>query len=223
VTQLRRTESGARVVWRDAAGAEQATEAALVVVTIPFPVLRAIDSDFAPAIRAGIAAVDYVPAGKVAFQAERRFWEEDSAIYGGISWTSRDITQIWYPTAGIHQRKGVLVGAYIWSDDIGTKFAGMTVAQRLEAALVDGEKLHPDYRQWLTKGVAVAWPKIPYSGAAWAEWSKEARTTHYPVLLKGDGPFLFAGEHMSHVTGWQEGAVLSAHHALGDIGERMRG
>jgi monoamine oxidase len=222
VTQLRRTESGARVVWRDAAGAEQATEAALVVVTIPFPVLRAIDSDFAPAIRAGIAAVDYVPAGKVAFQAERRFWEEDSAIYGGISWTSRDITQIWYPTAGIHQRTGVLVGAYIWSDDIGTKFAGMTVAQRLEAALVDGEKLHPDYRQWLTKGVAVAWPKIPYSGAAWAEWSKEARTTHYPVLLKGDGPFLFAGEHMSHVTGWQEGAVLSAHHALGDIAERMR-
>jgi monoamine oxidase len=42
-------------------------------------------------------------------------------------------------------------------------------------------------------------------------------------LLKGDGPFLFCGEHMSHVTGWQEGAVRSAHYALGDIGERMRG
>jgi monoamine oxidase len=223
VTQLRRTESGARVVWRDVAGADQATEAAFVVVTIPFPVLRGIDADFAAPTRAAIAAVDYVPAGKVAFQAERRFWEEDHAIYGGISWTSRDITQIWYPTAGINQKKGVLVGAYIWDDDIGKKFAGLPLSQRLENALADGEKLHPEYRQWLTKGVAVAWSKIPYSGAAWAEWSKEARAEHYPVLLKGDGPFLFCGEHMSHVTGWQEGAVLSAHHALGDVGERMRG
>jgi len=223
VTALRRTETGARVEWRDLAGAAQASEATLVVVTIPFPVLRGIDSDFAPATTAGIAAVDYVPAGKVAFQADRRLWEEDHAIYGGIYWASRDITQIWYPTAGIHQKKGVLVGAYIWDDDPGKKFAAMTVAQRLEAALVDGEKVHPEYRQWLTKGVAVAWPNIPYSGAGWAEWSKEARATHYPVLLKGDGPFLFAGEHMSHVTGWQEGAVRSAHFALGDIAQRMRG
>jgi monoamine oxidase len=222
VTSLRRTESGARVVWRDADGAEQATEAPLVVVTIPFGVLRGIDADFAPATRTAIAAVDYVPAGKVAFQAERRFWEEDHAIYGGISWTSRDITQVWYPTAGIHQRKGVLVGAYIWDEETGKKFAALPVAQRLENALADGEKLHPEYRQWLTKGVAVAWPNVPFSAGAWAEWGKDARAAHYPVLLKGDGPFLFAGEHMSHVTGWQEGAVLSAHYALGDVATRMR-
>ena len=223
VTQLRRTASGVRVVWRDGAGVEQSAEAPFVVVTIPFSVLRGIDADFAPAIRTAIASLDYVPAGKVAFQAERRFWEEDLAIYGGISWTSGDITQIWYPTAGIHQKKGVLVGAYIWSDEIGKRFAAMPVAQRLEAALADGEKLHPDYRQYLTKGVAVAWPNIPYTGAAWAEWSPEARAQHYPLLLKGDGPFLFCGEHMSYVTGWQEGAVLSAHHTLAEIGQRMRG
>jgi monoamine oxidase len=223
VTQLRRTDAGARVVWHDAAGVEQSTEAAFVVVTIPFPVLRTIDADFAPATKTAIASVDYVPAGKVAFEGSRRFWEEDHAIYGGISWTSRDITQIWYPNAGINQKKGVLVGAYIWSDDIGKRFASLSVAQRLEAALVDGEKLHPEYRQYLSKGVAVAWPNIPYTGAGWAEWSREARAQHYPVLLKGDGPFLFCGEHMSHVTGWQEGAVRSAHYALGDIGERMRG
>ena len=90
--------------------------------------LRAIPADFSPEIRAAIEAVDYVPAVKVAFQAERRFWELDDAIYGGISWTSRDITQVWYPSAGIHQRKGILVGAYIWSDDIGDEFAAMTPA-----------------------------------------------------------------------------------------------
>jgi monoamine oxidase len=41
-------------------------------------------------------------------------------------------------------------------------------------------------------------------------------------LLRGDGPFLFAGEHMSYITGWQEGAVRSAHFVLREIASRMR-
>jgi monoamine oxidase len=88
--------------------------------------------------------------------------------------------------------------------------------------LADGERLHPDYRRHLTKGVSVAWKNIPYSGSAWAEWSSDTRANHYGSLLKGDGPFLFAGEHVSYVNGWQEGAVLSAHQVLRDIGVRMR-
>jgi monoamine oxidase len=99
----------------------------------------------------------------------------------------------------------------------------MPQAARLEAALADGERLHPEYRRHLTSGVSVAWKNIPFSGSAWAEWSRETRAAHYDTLLQGDGPFLFAGEHMSYITGWQEGAVRSAHYALGQIAERMRG
>jgi monoamine oxidase len=224
VRALRRSGNGARVIWRDArTGRERAIEAPLAVVTIPLPVLRAIPADFPPEISAAIASVNYVPAVKIAFQAERRFWELDAAIYGGISWTARDITQVWYPSAGIHQRKGILLGAYIWSEDPGEKFTAMPPAARLVAALADGERLHPDYRRHLTNGVSVAWKNIPFSGGAWAEWSRDARTTYYDPLLKGDGPFLFAGEHLSHVNGWQEGAVLSALYALREIAARMRG
>ena len=97
-----------------------------MVITIPLPVLRTIQRRLRLRRSARRSQpVDYVPAVKVAFQAERRFWELDEAIYGGISWTSRDITQVWYPSAGIHQRKGILVGAYIWSDDLGDKFSAM--------------------------------------------------------------------------------------------------
>jgi monoamine oxidase len=223
VTELRRVGSGARVAWQDSrTGARQWVETPLVVVTVPLPVLRTIPADFASETRAAIHAVEHVPAVKIAFQAERRFWELEEAIYGGISWTTRDITQIWYPSAGIHQSKGILLGAYIWSTDIGDRFAAMPPSQRLDHALTDGEHLHPGCRRHLTKGVSVAWKNIPYSGAAWAEWSPETRAQYFKVLLKGDGPFLFAGEHMSHVNGWQEGAVRSAHYALGDIVSRMR-
>jgi monoamine oxidase len=218
---LRRTANGASVVWHDGKR-EHATETSIVVVTVPPPVLRDMPNDFAPDTRSALAAVDYVPAVKVAFQAERRFWELDESIYGGISWTSHEITQVWYPSAGIHQRKGILVGAYIWSDDVGDKFTGMPPAARIEAALRDGEVLHPNYRKHLTKGVTVAWKNIPFSGGAWSEWSKDARTQYYGTLLKGDGPFLFAGEHMSYLNGWQEGALRSAHYALRDIVTRLQ-
>jgi monoamine oxidase len=222
VRALRRHGDAARIVWRDArTGREHASEAALAVVTIPLPVLRGIPADFGTDTRAAVEAVEYVPAVKVGFQAERRFWELDAAIYGGISWTTRDITQVWYPSAGIQQRKGILVGAYIWSEDIGERFSVMPPAARIEAALVDGERLHPDYRRHLARGVTVAWKNVPFSGGAWAEWGRDTRAAHYPVLLRGDGPFLFAGEHVSYISGWQEGAVRSAHHVLGQIASRL--
>ncbi len=224
VRALRRSGDTARVVWREpTTGRERAVEAPLVVITIPLAVLRAIPADFTPEIRAAIGAADYVPAVKIAFQAQRRFWELDAAIYGGISWTSRDITQVWYPSAGVHQRKGILIGAYIWSAEPGERFAAMPPAARLLAALADGAALHAEYARHLTKGVSVAWQNIPFSAGAWAEWTPEARASHYRTLLRGDGPFLFAGEHMSYVNGWQEGAVRSAHHTLRAIAERMSG
>ena len=221
VTEIRRSGTGARIVWKDIrTGAHRAQEAATVVITIPLSVLRGIPADFSPAIQAAIAAPGYVPAGKVAFQAERRFWELDQQIYGGISWTSRAITQVWYPTAGLQQRKGILVGGYIWSQDIGDRFAALSPAERLRNALADGEHLHAGYGRSLGHGVSVAWKNIPFSQGAWTEWTRADRAAHYPVLLRGEGPFLFAGEHLSYITGWQEGAVQSAHAALKRIGER---
>lgn len=215
VTALRRSGAAARVEWRDLRdGSTRATEADHVICTIPLPVLAAIPADFTAATRAAIAAPDYVPAGKIAFQAERRFWELDDAIYGGLSWTTRDITQMWYPSAGLHERKGILVGAYIWSDREGQAFAARAPAERIAPALADGEQLHPGSTAQLGQGVSVAWPNIPYNRGGWAEWSREARRDHYRTLLAGDGPFHFAGEHMSYITGWQEGAVLSAHAAI---------
>ncbi len=222
VTEIQRTHAGtARILWKDTkTGTHHAASGETVIITIPLTVLRSIPADFSPTIKAAIAAPSYVLAGKVAFQAERRFWELDDQIYGGISWTSRDITQVWYPTAGIHQQKGVLVGAYIWSNDIGARFAAQTPAQRLESALNDGEHLHPRYRSHLGHGISVAWKNIPFSQGAWADWSASDRSTHYAALLQGDGPFRFAGEHMSYINGWQEGAVQSAFYALSRLRER---
>lgn len=225
VVRLRRAGDAASVTWRDRqTGRESTLEADHVICTIPLPALKDLDTDFAEPVKRAIetGAALYVPAVKVAFQSPRRWWETDHALYGGISWTSRDITQMWYPSHGFHGAKGIVVGAYIWTHAIGQRFAAMTPEARQAAAIADGERLHPGYGGLVERGVSVAWPNVPFSRGGWMEWTPAARRAAYPVLLAGDGPYEFAGEHMSYITGWQEGAVRSAHHTIGRLAARAR-
>jgi monoamine oxidase len=221
VGEIRCSGAGARIVYRDAGGDERALAADYVVCTVPLPVLAAIPADFSADFSAAIRAAHYVKAAKVAFQS-RRFWEEDQHIYGGISWTDREITQIWYPSSGFHRRDGILLGAYIWSDEIGEAFGRLAPAERIAVAIDSGEKLHPQYRGEVGRGISVCWGNVPYSEGAWAEWQRAERATVYARLIQPDGPFHLAGEHLSYLTGWQEGAVLSAHAAVAAIAERVR-
>ena len=206
-------------------GRRSALDADFVICTIPLSVLEHIPAAFGPAVSyaIGVGAKLYFPAVKVAFEAPRRWWEIDQQLYGGISWTGRDITQIWYPSHGFHGEKGVLVGAYIWNHDPARRFTAMTPAERHAAAISDGERLHPGYERLVGPAASVAWAKVPYSLGAWIEWEtiSGARQAEYPTLLAGDGPFYFAGEHMSYVTAWQEGAVQSAHYTVSQIAERV--
>src|SRR5262249_61377396 len=157
VKEIRKTEAGARIIYQDSSGQRLSIEADYVVCTIPLQALAAITSDFAPEFKLAIAACDYVKAAKIAFQADRRFWEEDLQIYGGISWTDRDITQIWYPSAGFHKEKGVLLGAYIWTNPIGERFGRLTPEHRLEAAIRRREKNRPDYPNLSSPGISRCW------------------------------------------------------------------
>ena len=225
VSQIRKTPEGARIIYR-VAGEEKALEADYVICTFPLPVLALVEADFSPEMKAAIEQSKgiYANAVKVAFQPSRRFWEEDSNIYGGISWTEKEITQIWYPSTGFHSDTGVLVGAYIWDNAIGNVWGALPPEQRLDKAIEEGKAIHPSYAEEISpaNGVTVAWEKIPYSLGGWAEWEDEQRETAYRVLLQPDGPIYLAGEHLSYLTGWQEGAVRSALLAVEAIAQRAQ-
>ena len=45
-------------------------------------------------------------------------------------------------------------------------------------------------------------------------WGAAPRGAQYEEMLRPEGPIFFAGEHLSYVPFWQEGAALSAHEAL---------
>jgi monoamine oxidase len=216
VASLRRIGEGggATVAWRqDGTTRESAFDR--VLCTLPPPLLAELDTDFSPARRAGLRALATHPAGKLAFHAARRFWEEDAAIYGGISWTTRDATQIWYPSHGFGRADGgVLVGSYAWDEAPALRFAARTPAERAVQAAADGEALHGGYAREVSHPVSVSWPRMPRALGAWTEWTEAQRRDLYALLRAPEGPYHFAGEHFSFLPGWQEGAVLSAWRAV---------
>ena len=97
----------------------------------------------------------------------------------------------------------------------------MSDAERLRISAESVEALHPGKSRLLTKGVTVGWGLVPWSegaGAIGLDFDDSppgvTRGPRYQELLRPEGPIVFAGEHLSHVGLWQEGAALSAHEAL---------
>jgi len=195
------------------------TEADFCVCTLPANLLARIPSDFSPAKQAALKGIDYLPSVKVAFEAPR-FWETEDFLYGGLAWTDRLNENVIYPSNDFHAAKGVLVAAYVagWTNPGNPqKFAALSHDERLRISRESIEALHPGRSQLLSKGVTVGWGEIPWSegvGAVGRDWGPEKRGARYDELLKPEGPIVFAGEHLSYVGLWQEGAALSAHDAL---------
>ena len=224
VDEIGKTASGARVGYHSAKspGQQQHIDSDYVICTMPLSVLKSVPNDFSAATKKAIGELRYATAAKIGFYAPRRFWEEDDDIYGGMSWTNREITQMLYPSHGIRQQDGVLVGSYSFGFVPGDDPSKLSVRDRIAQAIASGERLHAGYAGLVRNGISVAWPNVPYSLGGWADWQPEQRATAYAQLLEADGPIYFAGEHLSYLTGWQEGAILSAHRAIEMIAKKVR-
>jgi monoamine oxidase len=206
VSAIRNTAQGVEVDYQRAGGEVQTLSADYCVCTIPATVLRSISHNFSTEHRFAIDNFEYSQSGKMAFQS-RRFWEQDHNLYGGISWTDQDITQLWYPNNGLGQDEGVLVGSYTFGDGPGGRFANMTPQQRIDQATQQGQAIHRELPVEVRAGISVSWPQMPLQLGAWG-------ISDPGILRHADGQVYFAGEHVSDLQGWQEGAVQSAYHAI---------
>lgn len=216
VKEIRKTPNGVRIVYTDQSGNMLEAIGDYCICTIPLTVLRSIPSDFSPEMQEAIAGVAYYVFGKSGLQFNRRFWEEDEDIFGGITWTNQTINQIWYPSYGYLSNKGVLNSAYNYaSDDFYFEDNAATIGnlpsdQRISLVLEQCSKIHPQCRDHFENGVHVFWPKIPYNLGAWAKYTPQTRQQYYPRLNEPDGNIYLAGEHLSYFTGWMAGALESA-------------
>jgi len=215
VSAIRRRGEGVRILHGPG---ERAFDADYCICTLPLNLLQRIPNDFSAAKQAAIRDVPYLPSVKVAFESPR-FWEEEG-VYGGLGWTDQHNENLLYPSGGWHSDTGVLVAAYTagWTGpNHPQEFAAMSHAERFRICREVVERMHPGKARLLDKGVTVAWGLTPFSegvGPTHPDWTQAARGARYAELLRPEGPVFFAGEHLSYVVFWQEGAALSAHEAM---------
>jgi monoamine oxidase len=131
-------------------------------------------------------------------------------------------------------KRGVLVSGY--SDERGTNFEKLTMAEKFAESRKSVERLHPGHGQELEKPVYVGWGKIPYNEGSWVNsygpgderprprmnFAGSAASEGYETLIEPDGPIYFVGCHVSHIVAWQEGAALSARRAIRMLGEKVK-
>ena len=221
VTAIRRRDRGVAVTYTDRRnGKENAIDADYCLITIPLPILAKIDGDFSTAHRTAIKSIPYGNAVKIAWQS-RRFWEIDDHIYGGISWVKAPTALVWYPSDRFFSQKGILLGGYTFRGPDADGLAAKPLAEQFALSRAAVERLHPGHGHELEKPMAIAWSKVPYNLGIAARYTSD-HDPNYAVLSEPDGPFYFAGEHLSHVGAWQEGAILSARRAINMLDAHRR-
>ena len=220
VTAIKRRNDGVAIAYTDRrSGKHNSIDAAYCIVTIPLKVLEPIENDFSSPCKAAIRGIEYGNAIKIAWQS-RRFWEIDDNIYGGISWVKGQTALVWYPSDRLFSQKGILLGGYAsrgQMDDL----AAMSLREQFEQSRAAIEGLHPGRGHELEKPMAIAWSKVPYSLGIGARYQTD-HDPNYAILSEPDGPFYFAGEYLSHVGAWQEGAMLSARRAINMMDKHRR-
>ena len=192
------------------------------ICTIPLPVLSNIEHNFASDASRAIDSIVYMSTGKIGLQFKRRFWEEDEGIYGGITHTNNQLTQIFYPSYDYLSGKGILIGYYNFNEK-AVATGNLSYPDREKLALEKGSLIHPQYRQEFETSFAVSWHKTQYNLGGWALYSAEERQTLYKALLVPDGQVYFAGEHMTYLNAWMAGALESARSVVAAMHSRVTG
>jgi monoamine oxidase len=211
---------------------------------MPFTILKKTPNDFSAPYKKVIDECTYASAYKIAWES-RRFWEQDYNIFGGLEFVNLGCSPIWFPSAGLFTPRGVLVSGY--TDESRSAFGELTMAQKFEESRKSIERLHPGHGKELEKPMYVSWGKIPDNEGSWirsygpgqerypgfgltrqtgqAQSAQAARTRTnpgYETLIEPDGPIIFAGDHVSHIVAWQEGAALSALRAVGQVCDKAK-
>jgi monoamine oxidase len=221
VVAIHKEERGVRVDYKDKEG-KKSISAEWCICTIPLPVLSNIDHNFSSDVSRAIDNVVYMSTGKIGLQFKRRFWEEDEGIYGGITHTNNQLTQLFYPSYDYLSGKGILIGYYNFNEKaIAT--GNLSYQQREQLALEKGAMIHPQYRKEFETSFSVSWHKTRYSLGGWALYSAEERQTLYKPLLEPDGAVYFAGEHMTWLNAWMAGALESARSVVAALHSRVGG
>jgi monoamine oxidase len=229
VKEIRKRPNGVRVVYGDASGASKVIEADYCICALPITIMKEIPNDFSPDVKRAIADVGYDHAYKVAWES-RRFWEQDSNIYGGLGFVVKGpVNLLWYPSGRLFSESGVLIAGYGVENQ--SEFGKLpNIQAKFDASRAAVEKLHPGCGEQLKSPMYMNWGMMRYNLGSWVgaapSYVRNRRGDYYNgpyrQFCEPDDRIYFSGDHCSHIIGWQEGAALSSRRVITMISERVQ-
>ena len=218
VTEIKKTDNGVDISYKQGSGTKT-VHADYFICAMPLTILKTIPNNLSPAYKTAVDGSTYAGAYKIAWQS-RRFWEQDYNIYGGLSFMQPGPTTIvWYPSANLMAPTGILVTGYEEENNWG--FNKLSTQEKFEKARVQLERIHPGHGKELTQPMFCGWRHVKWNEGSWIR-SYGGGSSGYDTITEPDGPVYFAGDHTSHIVGWQEGAALSGRRAVNMISEHVR-
>lgn len=206
----------------------------ICISNIPIPLLQGkldldgFDETYKKSLEMVFNTPDFLrPTCKVGWQAERILWQDPAdpyevGILGGISYTSDEMTQMWYPSDNFFAKYGILTGAYNYGE-CAEAWGKLLPSERLIRARRQAANLHGErFAAELDKGLSIAWQNIPTQKGGWVDWENVTENDLKPLLgynrlIEGDNGFYVTGDQISHLPGWKEGAVLSAFNVYAQV------
>jgi monoamine oxidase len=213
VVRLEQDEQRVRAVVRRNGGTE-IFEAERMLVTIPFPALRGIE--IAPALsaakRRAIDEMVYDWIVRATLQCRSRYWEKDGFNGFGHSDTPQ---QIWHFTHDQPGPRGLLVS--FLCGGTGERVGDMEPEARERFLADEMERAHPGFKRNFETSFVHVWHKDPWAKGAIALPAPGQMTGICVGAEKAEGRIHFAGEHLSHFSGWMQGAFESGLRAVREI------
>ena len=192
-------------------GSPQTISADVVLCTIPFSVLRRLDLPGLSARKKSlIKQTPYDNVARVYLQTRNRFWEKNGL--NGFAFT-KDGIEIWQPTWDQPGPRGILM-TYARPTE-SDQIASLKEPKRIATTVDQLDSIFTGLRPNVERAVTKCWNEDEWSRAAWGFVGFENLLT----AAAREGRIFFAGEHLSPLYSWIQGALGSAMIAVKQIDE----
>ena len=208
VVKIWQEASQAQVVFLNN-GRHETLVADKVICTIPFSVLRDIQMPGLSARKKDlIKNTRYDAVSRVYLQTRNRFWEEKGL--NGFAFTKGAI-EVWQPTWSQPGPRGILM-TYARPGE-AERITKLKEKDRIESTLKRLNGIFSGLRENFEVGLSKCWMEDEWSRGAWAFIDP----TDFFTASAPEGRIHFAGEHLSALFSWIQGALTSGLRVVKEI------
>jgi monoamine oxidase len=198
----------------NARGSLSSITADYLVCAIPATMLARIDTSeaFTESRISAIRSVSYDSASRVFIETKRRFWQDDKL--NGFAFGS-DYAEIWNSTFGERGTHGILQS--YTRGNVSLALTRLTEAERISTIVHRLGVLFPQLKQNVFQGRSKCWSEDPWTLGAWAHPPEQIKS----LIRSPEDRIFFAGEHLSSVPSWMQGAIESGLRVVKEITSSM--